>query len=105
MVQYIASPACRSFFIGHYFGDEGAKECGVCDNCLLKKKNALSPDEFNIIAAAILMRLSQTKINAAELIGELKITRKEKAWEVLRFLQAENKITTGSEGLLCITKT
>jgi ATP-dependent DNA helicase RecQ len=102
MVQYITAPACRSFFISHYFGDEGAKECGVCDNCLLKKKNALSPGEFDLIAAAILLRLSQAKVNATELIAELKTIRKENTWEVLRFLQAEKKIITSTEGLLCL---
>lgn len=103
MVQYISSPACRSYVISHYFGDAGAKECGVCDNCLLKKKNALSTDEFNSIAAAILFRLSQTRVNATVLMSELKTIRQEKAWEVLRFLQAENKVSTNTEGLLCVT--
>jgi ATP-dependent DNA helicase RecQ len=103
MVQYIALTTCRSYCISHYFGDEGAKECGVCDNCLLKKKNVLSTDEFNLIAAAILLQLSQTKMNATELIGELKTIKKEKAWKVLGFLQAENKISTTTDGLLCAT--
>jgi ATP-dependent DNA helicase RecQ len=103
MVEYMAAPSCRSYFISHYFGDKGAKECGVCDNCLLKKKNAISSEEFNLIATAILSRLSQTKINAAELIIELKTVKQEKAWEVLRFLQAENKINITTEGLLCIS--
>ncbi|HZH64092.1 MAG TPA: ATP-dependent DNA helicase RecQ [Flavisolibacter sp.] len=103
MVQYITLPSCRSYFISHYFGDVAAKDCGVCDNCLLRKRNRLSSDEFNSIAAAILSRLAQAKLNAIDLIGELKPIGQDKAWEVLRFLQAENKISTSTEGLLCIS--
>jgi ATP-dependent DNA helicase RecQ len=32
---------CRSQFIARYFGQEDAKKCGICDNCILEKKSTL----------------------------------------------------------------
>jgi len=100
MIQYVRLSSCRSRFIGHYFGDEEASDCGVCDNCLQKKKSLLTTEEFERITSAILALLGQNAFSIADLIGELKTFRTEKVWEVLRFLQAENKIHTSTEGRL-----
>lgn len=100
MVQYIRTPSCRSAFTGRYFGDAEATDCGVCDNCLKKKRATLLPDEFNRIAEQILSRLSAQPCSAAELVNGLTGIRSEKVWEVLRFLQAENKISTTVQGHL-----
>lgn len=41
MVEYAASTqSCRSVIIENYFGDNNAKECGVCDWCLSKRRSA-----------------------------------------------------------------
>lgn len=100
MVQYIRTTGCRSRFTGDYFGDKAAANCGICDNCLQKKRQPLSPDEFNSIAAEILLQLNKQKANAADLVDALQNRKQEKVWEVLRFLQAENKVQTTKEGLL-----
>ncbi|GAA4739058.1 RecQ family ATP-dependent DNA helicase [Flavisolibacter ginsenosidimutans] len=100
MIQYIRSSSCRSRFTGHYFGDAEANDCGVCDNCLQKKKSLLTTEEFERITSAILGLLGQNAFSIADLIGELKTFRTEKVWEVLRFLQAENKIHTSAGGSL-----
>ncbi|HVF98111.1 MAG TPA: ATP-dependent DNA helicase RecQ [Flavisolibacter sp.] len=100
MVHYIRSKDCRSRFIGDYFGDEATIACGVCDNCLQKKKAGLHAGEFSEIAGAILQRVATCSINTTELLAQLSTIRPEKVWEVLRFLQAENKIHTTAEGRL-----
>lgn len=100
MVHYIRTTACRSQAISRYFGDEGAAVCGRCDNCLQKKTNALPADEFNGIAAEIIGLLSQKPHNATQLLVALKTIRPENVWNVLHFLQAENKVHTTTEGLL-----
>jgi ATP-dependent DNA helicase RecQ len=39
MVNYAREKyQCRSVFISNYFGDQDAKNCGLCDNCLNQKK-------------------------------------------------------------------
>lgn len=105
MLQYIAATTCRSSFIGHYFGDAAAKDCGICNNCLQKAKATLSSTEFNSIAAAIFAQLAGHKLSPQQLITELKSIKQEKTWEVLRFLQAENKITAAADGILSLTNT
>jgi ATP-dependent DNA helicase RecQ len=104
MVQYIRSGSCRSAFIGAYFGDEKPADCGVCDNCLQKKKRSLSPAEFQQIAEQIFLQLAGQPLPALQLISGLKNIQQEKAWEALRFLQAENKIYTTPEGRLSATE-
>ncbi|MGZ3910403.1 MAG: RecQ family ATP-dependent DNA helicase [Flavisolibacter sp.] len=38
MTDYIGTASCRSRFIAQYFGDPAAGDCGVCDNCLEKRR-------------------------------------------------------------------
>ena len=100
MISYTKENNCRSQFISIYFGDEDAKDCGVCDNCLRKKATTLSTEEFEKISLFISNQLSQKQLTAPELIDELKTVKKEKAWKVIEFLQAEKKIEADSRGLL-----
>jgi ATP-dependent DNA helicase RecQ len=100
MVAYLRETTCRSRFISHYFGDEEAKTCGICDNCLAKKTADFSAEEFNAIATAIKTHLAGKKITAEQLVADLSAIKKEKTWQVLRFLQAEKKITADGQGML-----
>lgn len=101
MVTYLQTSSCRSRFISHYFGDDSAKECGICDVCINKKQVEISSEEFLHIANAIKAQLSQKHLTADELLVALPTIKKEAAWKVLRFLQAEKKITMATNGLLC----
>jgi ATP-dependent DNA helicase RecQ len=100
IISYTRQCNCRSRFISIYFGDKEAKECGICDNCLIKKATELSPEEFEKISLIISNQLSQKKLTASELIHQIKTIKKEKAWKVIEFLQAEKKIEADSKGLL-----
>ncbi len=100
MVAYLQEPSCRSRFISHYFGDMEAKPCGICDNCLSQKGVDFSAEEFNAIAAAIRQQLETKRRTAEELVADLSTIKKEKTWQVLRFLQAEKQIATDGKGLL-----
>jgi ATP-dependent DNA helicase RecQ len=102
MIQYIETTSCRSQFISQYFGDVKAKECGVCDNCLQRKRSPLSAKEFEKISSLMLAHISQNQLTADALLKELKTIPKEKAWKVLSFLQAEKKITATENGVLML---
>jgi ATP-dependent DNA helicase RecQ len=44
MIRYLGlgGGECRSRYLAHYFGDKGAGDCGICDNCLAAvRKGAL----------------------------------------------------------------
>jgi ATP-dependent DNA helicase RecQ len=100
MSEYLKTTSCRSHFISHYFGDEEAKQCGICDACLAKKQKDFTAEEFASIASAIKLYLSQKAVTAEQLVTELFTIKKEKTWEVLRFLQAEKQIAADSKGIL-----
>ena len=100
MVRYLGTSGCRSHFISTYFGDEAAKDCGICDTCLQKKEKAFTAGEFAAMAAAIRQQLSQKAATAEELVGTFSSVRREKAWQVIQVLQAEQQIRVNSEGVL-----
>ncbi len=100
MIAYTQTNDCRSKTISIYFGDEKARDCGVCDNCLKRKKASLSPGELESIATLIMDHLSVHSSTTEEIFQLLTGISKEKAWRVIDFLQAEKKITANEKGEL-----
>ena len=93
------SKNCRSQYIGHYFGDNDMKACGICDNCLATKNRQLSTQELAQISTAIMGHL---KDNPKEINQLLQITgiKKEKIWTVIDFLQTQGKVKVSKGGLV-----
>jgi ATP-dependent DNA helicase RecQ len=89
---------CRSRIIGTYFGDTKMKDCGICDNCLKQKATVLSKEEFAAIEARLIQLLDKGPVDNKVLLEQLTGIKKEKAWKVLNFLQAENKIGVDATG-------
>ena len=99
MTRYVKeSVECRSRIIGTYFGDKKIKACGICDNCLRQKGVVLSQEEFDSIHSRIIDITRQEKLQVKELLQKLSGIKKEKAWKVIEFLQAENKIELETNG-------
>ena len=84
--------------IGKYFGDVGIKDCGICNNCLDKKQTAINRPEFESIHQKIKLLLNKGPLHHKLFLGQLNDIKKEKAWEVINFLQAENKIEILPDG-------
>ena len=94
----LLNKACRSKFIGNYFGDETMKPCGSCDNCLEQKNQQLTDEEFKNISNEILLHIKNEAIDIKGLMFHLKRLKKEKVWKVLDYLQAEGKLTVNKLG-------
>ncbi len=90
---------CRSRLIGNYFGDESLKECGICDNCLSKRKSGLSKDRFNHIVEHLQKHL-QNPASSLHLFKELKNFDKEQLRTTINFLVEEGKIHIQRDGKL-----
>jgi ATP-dependent DNA helicase RecQ len=90
--------ACRSRIIGSYFGDDQIRACGICDNCLRQKSVTLTPQELQAIHHRIVDSIKQKSSTINSLLENLQDVKKEKAWKVLEFLQAENKIEMMADG-------
>ncbi|MDP4264989.1 MAG: ATP-dependent DNA helicase RecQ [Bacteroidota bacterium] len=93
MIRYTKeNTGCRSRIIGSYFGDTNMPSCGICDNCLQQKAITLSKEEFEMIRSRIISMTKEHPVPVKELLLGLADIKKEKAWKVIEFLQAENKI-------------
>lgn len=90
---------CRSQFIGHYFGDETAQTCGVCDFCLRQKNKNISEKEFETIALAI-QKNKDRIIAIADLLKVCAYMNPTRIWEILNFLQSESKIEISEEKII-----
>ncbi|HYH16084.1 MAG TPA: ATP-dependent DNA helicase RecQ [Flavisolibacter sp.] len=101
MIQYTGVTSCRSQYINTYFGDATTNACGICDNCLKAKATPLTKQEFTIIHQKIKLILQSEPLLPEQLIQRLG-EGKEKAWQVLNFLQAEHKIGIDKKGQLFI---
>jgi ATP-dependent DNA helicase RecQ len=99
MIQYVAElVTCRSKMIGSYFGDNKLHNCKVCDNCLRQKKVHIDEKEFEKISQRIQTVLGPQPLPSKELMDQLGAIKKEKAWKVIEFLQAENKLEVDKAG-------
>ncbi len=99
MIRYVRMEMnCRSRHIAAYLGDESVKPCGICDNCFRQKAIQLSREEFEAINHRILNTVKYESLHAQELLLKLSDIKKEKAWKVIEFLQAENKIDLDKNG-------
>ncbi|MEO6612024.1 MAG: ATP-dependent DNA helicase RecQ [Chitinophagaceae bacterium] len=99
MIRYIKEEAaCRSRIIGSYFGDSHVRSCGICDNCLRQKAAHLTKEEFDTLHHRIINMVKYESLHTKDLLLKLNGVRKEKAWKMLEFLQAENKIEMDASG-------
>ena len=97
MIAYIRLNSCRSLFIGNYFGDESRKECGICDNCLERKKKPLSASDFKILHGLISGQLSK-QVTLNSLLQSMPAYSREQIWQVLQFMQNEDLIRLHEDG-------
>lgn len=100
MIGYTHADTCRSQVISTYFGEENPVPCGVCDNCLKAKSSRLTSAEFQQITATILHYVQQSDCTIDTLLQCLEPVKKEKAWQVIEFLQAEKKLHISDKGIL-----
>ena len=99
MLGYVKDyKTCRSQQLASYFGDKEVKPCGICDSCLGLKKEDLKREEFEKIKTIIVSAIDKEPKTSTELLQSLSSVTKEKAWKVIDFLQAENKIEVDSYG-------
>lgn len=95
-----AGDACRAVLINNYFGEPDTSPCGICDNCLKQKRKSLNRVEFELILKQIMKTLGTSALAAHELERIFSGIPKKKFWQVVRFLEAENKLTVNKEGMI-----
>ncbi|NML20543.1 RecQ family ATP-dependent DNA helicase [Pseudoflavitalea sp. G-6-1-2] len=96
LLHYLAEKdQCRSQQIAQYFGDANATSCGVCDICLEKRKQPLTPEELALVHQQI---RKQKTVTVETLMQSLTNLQKHKLQEAITFLQSEQKIKVNEKG-------
>jgi ATP-dependent DNA helicase RecQ len=100
MVRFIELKTdCRSHYIATYFGDPDIHDCGICDNCLAKKRKEIPPAEFDAIKTQVLASAG-THTTVTMLLTQLGQYSQEKIWAVIGYLQDENSIYIDEQGII-----
>ena len=103
MKNYVmADTSCRSVIIGNYFGDDQLKPCGICDNCINKRKQDIAAAEFDNINTVMLKELERSPATIKELTIYFSKIPADKIREVVKFLLAEEKISATDSGKLIL---
>jgi ATP-dependent DNA helicase RecQ len=102
MLQYLPAQECRNQYISSYFGDHTTVTCGVCDNCLKRKKTALSAAEFNAIAKSMLLLLQDGPATVNDILWKFAAYRKDNVLTVMEYLQSERKLSA-KDGVVSIS--
>ena len=100
------SKRCRTQLLQHYFGENTDADCGVCDNCLSKKKKNAAADlplllpKTKKIRAEILNLLQLSPLTPQALTGALGVKNEADTLAAIRDLLADEKIGYGADGTL-----
>ena len=86
-------PQCIA--IAEYFGEKGAENCGICDNCVKKEKEKLSPAEFEAIYQKLREGTRSHSLTAIALFDRFADIHSDHLRKVIDFMQAENKTGCG----------
>jgi len=101
LIRFAINPGCcRSVFIGNYFGDTDKDTCGICDYCLGLKKNKIDADTFTGIEQGLFALLSTSPSPIDSIFEALGKENKEKIWEVMQFLESENRLILNEDGTI-----
>jgi ATP-dependent DNA helicase RecQ len=102
ILEYVRTSGCRSISIAEYFGEEGSENCGICDNCVKKEKEKLSPSEFESIYQKLKLGTQTEPLTARALFDLFSDIHSDHLRKVIDFMQAENKLIVDEEGIVHI---
>ena len=93
ITQYVENTGrCRSEIIAAYFNDHSIQPCGICDNCIEKKKTKITAGEFSVFYTSIMDLLEQRAMTLRELTDKIKGNDHQKIWNVIKHLMEEDAI-------------
>ncbi len=102
ILTYVQTKKCRSVAIAEYFGEKDAENCGICDNCVKKEKEKLSPAEFEAICQKLREGTRLQSLKATDLFDLFADIHSEHLRKVIDSMQAENKLVVDKNGIVHI---
>jgi ATP-dependent DNA helicase RecQ len=103
ILNYVQTRTCRSMAIAEYFGEKDAEKCGICDNCVKKEKEKLSPAEFDTIYQKLREGTRAQSLTARALFDQFADIHSEHLRKVIDFMQAENMLVVDNDGIVHIS--
>lgn len=91
---------CRTQLLQQYFGEETSQTCGICDNCLAKKKKGMPAPEHQKLRSEILRLLGMSPLTPQQLIATFGIKNEQSAIEAIRELLEDEVVIYEKEGTL-----
>ena len=89
---------CRTQLLQNYFGETTDADCGICDNCLAKKKKAVSPAEHAPIRTEMLRLLKLSPLTPQQLVAAFGLKNEQAAIATLRELLEDEVVLYENEG-------
>jgi ATP-dependent DNA helicase RecQ len=102
MLGFVQTKKCRAVAIAEYFGEQGSENCGICDNCVKKEKERLSPAEFEAIYHKLREGSRSQSLTPIALFDRFADIHSEHLRKVIDFIQAENKMVVDEDGIVHI---
>jgi ATP-dependent DNA helicase RecQ len=94
IANYISkNDSCRSQLLLHYFGEVESDKCGVCDVCVIEKRNTIKNKVFKEISEKIRHLLIDTEMNLSEICTSIADVKRQEIINILNFLFDNDKIT------------
>ncbi|NBB20384.1 RecQ family ATP-dependent DNA helicase [Runella sp. CRIBMP] len=94
------STRCRTQLLQQYFGEHTDERCGICDNCLAKKKKTPSNPENGKLKAEILRLLNLSPLTPQQLVASFGIKNEQAAIDTIRELLEDEVVVYEGEGTL-----
>lgn len=91
-VKYAETARCRSRQLLEYFGESDTQNCGICDVCLGRTSDELSPEAFEKYKKKIHLLLKKERLTLEELVGSFSSKRENQVLKSLEFLLDEGLI-------------
>ena len=94
IIKYINhNHTCRSQTLLNYFGEETSEKCGVCDICIIEKRNTINEKEFQEISKNLEHLLNNKEMDLQEICNEISNVNQKKIITILTLLFNNDKIT------------
>lgn len=84
---------CRSKLLLHYFGEEESEKCGVCDVCVIEKRNKIRDKQFKKVSAEIEKILDKNELTLEEICSKITSVNDKELINILNFLFDNDKIS------------
>ncbi len=102
ILSFVQTKDCRAAAIATYFGEQGTNNCGICDNCVKKEKEKLSPAAFDAIYQKLRETSRLNSLTPLAFFNQFSDIHSEHLRKVIDFITAENKMTVDEEGFVHI---